>query len=115
MKEQFFIDQPIATEEKHNHLTKYSLPDGTTLWWSGSQPLPAIGQKITITMNGIGPAIVKDYFSSESYLGVMTLALEPPKWLREQRQRDLEGPRAKGKPQWWLDGIGCEFGTEVKY
>lgn len=120
MTETFFIAQPIATgkkSKKTKDMPAFRLyrSGALTLKWSNEKEPPAIGQEITITMNGIGPAIVKGYFASEDFLGVMTLATNPPKWLREQRERDRKDVRNKLRPGWWLEGIGCEFGAEIEY
>lgn len=115
MTEQFFIAKPTPTDKPVQDggatFAGYRTADGRTLKWSGKLPLPEVGQRIYITMNGIGWAVVKGYFESEGYIGVMTLATRPPKWLRDQRQRDIKSGRPM--PGWMLEGIGCEFGTEI--
>lgn len=111
----FFIPAPAATSERGRgdtrHCTVYLNSKGQRLLWSASFPLPRIGDRIVITMNGIGPAIVKGYFSEHGYLGVMTRALKPPAWLRKQRKDEA---KRTDMPQWWRDGIGCEFGSEIE-
>jgi hypothetical protein len=52
-------------------------------------------------------------FVDYGYVGVMTRAEDPPQWLREQRLRDQANPRHADKPDWWKQGIGCEFGAEI--
>lgn len=110
--QKFFIDRPKSTRKKigDGH-AEYVTAEGIRLAWSGSMPLPEVGDKITITMNSIGPARVMGYFMEGGYLGVMTKALRPPKWLREQRKEEAS---RTDMPQWWRDGIGCEFGTEIE-
>ncbi len=49
--------------------TRAGLPAG--LQWSGRGEVPAIGTRVHIYMNGIGPAEVKAYFHAEGYLGVL--------------------------------------------
>ena len=110
-EEVFFIAQPIPTDDPTVYL------DGESrrpLKWSGTFPIPAVGTKIFVTMNGIGWAYVKGYFYSETqpatYVGVMTLATKPPTWLRRQQR---ENAKRNDMPQWLRAGIGCEFGTEI--
>ncbi len=109
--EKFFIAKPVPTGDVHLYT------DGRTmeaLKWSADFPVPNVGDKILITMNGIGWAHVVGYFSSETdggtYLGVMTRATRPPAWLRRQQR---EYAKDATKPHWYRDGIGCEFGTEI--
>jgi hypothetical protein len=91
----------------------YYNDDGDLLKWSASFPLPQAGDHITITMNGIGPAVVVGFFEENGYVGVMTKATNPPKWLVDQRKRDKERQDWESKPKWYRDGIGCVFGVEV--
>jgi hypothetical protein len=112
----FYIERPTFTGESPSKqsLAVYTTAAGEDLLWSGCRcPLPDIGATILITMNSIGPAQVVGYFKEGGYLGVMTHAVNPPQWLIDQRARDRENPRHATKPQWWKDGIGCEFGTEI--
>lgn len=116
MKAKFFIERPTFTGEAQGKqgMTVYTTAEGESLLWSGKGfPLPNIGAQVRITMNNIGPAEVVGYFQEEGYLGVMTRAANPPQWLKDQRERDRKNPRHADKPQWWKDGIGCEFGTEI--
>lgn len=113
MQEQFFIPQPTPTDRtvcsaEHGHAF-YLDSSGTRLAWSGTFPLPAIGDRLYILMNGIGWGIVKGYFASAGFVGLMMFAEAPPQWLVDQRKRNA-GPR---QPQWSTDGIGCQFGAEL--
>lgn len=49
--------------------TRAGLPAG--LQWSGKGEVPAIGARVHIYMNSIGPAEVKAYFHGEGWLGVL--------------------------------------------
>ena len=122
MKQAFMIDRPKASGEtveqemctgKVQTFALYYTHDGEPLKWSASFPLPNLGDQIRITMNGIGPAVVVGFFYQEGFLGVMTQALTPPRWLVEQRKRDRLRSDFFTKPQWYQNGIGCEFGAEI--
>lgn len=121
MQETFFIPKPVPTgvtvtrkslDQGREDLVfpSYQTADGRLLMWSGDFDLPEIGQRIYITMNGIGWAIVVGYFECEGYLGVMTKPTKPPKWLRKRNREDALD---MSKPEWYRRGIGCEYGTEI--
>jgi len=97
----FFIPRPAETDGEVNrsvHETysttyrNYRTADGELLKWSASFPLPTMGQRIRVTMNGIGDAEVVGFFKEEGYVGVMTKALDPPTWLKEQLSRNASSP-----------------------
>lgn len=92
----------------------YMDENGNPLKWSANFPLPEIGSRVYIILNRIGWAVVKGYFAEAGYLGVMTLATNPPKWLRDQRKRNQKDPRFVNSPDWVKEGIGCEFGAEIQ-
>lgn len=71
--------------------------------WSGDEEPPAVGTKILISMNGIGPAIVRGYFVECGWLGVLTEVLSPPDWWVKQNVKP-------GKPQ----PLSHAFGVEIK-
>ncbi len=64
-------------------------------------------------MNNIGPADVVGYLKEDGYVGVMTKAINPPKWLVEQRERDKSRVGYDAYPEWLKNGVGCEFGAEI--
>jgi hypothetical protein len=107
---EYFIPKPkpTGTTSKHGHAV-YLTESGQRLFWSADFPLPEIGERVVITMNTIGPAIVRGYFSEHGYLGLMTYATRPPKWLRDQNKRNAN----PNDPEWVKQGIGCEFGAEL--
>ena len=122
MKVTYEIKRPKASGEtaqieltpgKPQTFALYYNDDEEPLKWSAPFPLPQMGDQIKITMNGIGPATVVGFFEEGGYVGVMTKATNPPKWLVEQRQRDRNRPDFANQPQWYKDGIGCEFGAEI--
>jgi hypothetical protein len=112
--ERFFIPPPIPTSETKKDANDQLLPvyldeKGRPLLWSGGFPLPAIDSRVFVKMNNIGWALVKGYYASAGYVGVMTLPLSPPAWLFEQCLEDHDPDR----PEWAKKGIGCEFGSEL--
>jgi hypothetical protein len=124
MVERFFIDTPVATGQTKKTTfgtvcMVYTDADGTEMLWSAKFPIPTIGATIQITMNKIGPAVVKGYFVCETkdanYIGVMTKPIDPPDWLQRQRLNNIRAHKDDRQyPTWILDGIGCEFGSEVQ-
>jgi hypothetical protein len=121
LNEKFFIPRPELTTELLSKgdgkmFPAYRAEDGELLKWSAPFPLPEIGTRIYVTLNGIGWAEVKGYMSSAGWLGVMTLPENPPAWLREQIKRqnkEFSSSPKRFRPPWMQDGIGCEFGAEI--
>jgi hypothetical protein len=121
MQERFFIPQPtpvrpvcVETGPQSNNDTSFGMyteANGSPLKWSGRYPLPDVGARINVHMNGIGAAIVHGYFESEGFLGVMAKATRPPAWLRKQLAKDKNNPDAL---PWRREGISCFFGTEIE-
>lgn len=105
--EYFFVPRPTFSNISDEGMYIYRNSDNTPVKWSAKFALPEIGERIFITMNGIGWAVVRGYFESCGYIGVMTKPTRPPAWLVRQNKQYKEGP------QWLRDGIGCEFGSEV--
>lgn len=69
--------------------------------WSGSAPPPAVGERVNVTMNGIGPGVVRGYFVEYGWLGLLVQHESPPAWLIKQ---------CGGKSKVGLGHIfGCEF------
>ena len=91
----------------------YRTEAGEDLKWSAAFPLPQIGDHVRITMNNIGEAEVVGYFKEAGWLGVMTKALNPPKWLADQREKERKSANFDSLPAWRKQGIGCEFGAEI--
>lgn len=84
--ERFFIPFPNATSEKRkdangNLLDVYLDERPEPLLWSGDFPLPSINSRVFVKRNNIGPALVKGYYQSGRYVGVMTLPMRSPWWL----------------------------------
>ena len=62
-------------------------PEGLPVW-SNETPPPAIGEKINIRVNGIGPARVDGYYTQEGYLGLVTTVDAWPPRLAAQNGED---------------------------
>lgn len=62
---------------------------GNVLWSrkDGAAP-PAIGERIRVTINSIGPAIVTGYFTEDKWLGIRCTLLDPPAWHVKQNKGD---------------------------
>lgn len=70
--------------------------------WSGSDPVPAIGEEVHVRINRIGRSKVMGYGVEDGYLGVMVVPLDPPEWWVKQN----------GKPS--PDKPSLAFGAEVR-
>lgn len=70
--------------------------------WSGTFPVPAIGDRTTISMNQIGPGVVVGYLVEYGWLGLMVKPDNPPEWFVRQT--------GQGK----YPGIAMVFGLELK-
>jgi len=64
---------------------------------------PAIGERLTVRMNGLGPAKVVGYFTEGGYLGLRVKLETPPVWWIKQNADKL----AKGETDSYV------FGSEV--
>lgn len=108
----------MATTEKNAPLYKceygiVELPEGVVLRsdenasnddilkWSGSYPIPQIGQRVQIKINKLGAGTVESYFVEGGYLGVTVRLDDPPEWKIRQH---------KGTKH---EGIGMVFGIEI--
>ena len=121
-RERFFLAQPIPTE-----LTDTTTFPGQSLAiyldsesrhpmkWSAKFPLPTVGTRVWVTMNGLGWGKVVGYWAGgddgKDWLGIMTRLEKPPTWLRKQRKNQAKTWNER-TPQWIKDGIGCETGQE---
>lgn len=87
---------------------------GKALWSrkDGTAP-PAIGDRIRITMNSCGPAVVTGYFVQDGWLGVRCTLLDPPAW----HQRQNNGVTTNGHvfgPEFELAGASAERAEQVE-
>jgi hypothetical protein len=122
VKAEFLIPRPADTDgnvtrEKHDQQNMtfmiYRSERGEELRWSAGFSLPKIGDRIRITINSIGEAEVTGFFKEGGFVGVMTKALDPPKWLKEQREKMRNASNFDSLPEWLKEGIGCQFGAEI--
>lgn len=62
-----------------------SVPEGK---WSGQYPIPAIGERVMVTINGLGEGIVCAYFCEKGaetlYVGVEVSLEKQPDWHKKQ-------------------------------
>jgi len=63
---------------------EYDLTTPTNHKWSGKLSIPAIGDKVRITFNGLGTGSVKSYFHEAGFLGIAVLLDEQPDWHEKQ-------------------------------
>ena len=140
MRERFFILTPTPTEKtictaereanglpKDSAFGRYLDASGEPMKWSGTFPLPAIGDRVYLRINSIGWGYVKGYAEVEGFLGLMVEPLDPPAWYikqgnaqREEHAQALRMTEEKRKierlrlyPKWILDGFACVFGAEI--
>lgn len=68
----------------------------TRVKWSGKQhagkPLPKLGDRVTVTMNGLGAGTVVAYFVEHGFLGVQVRLDQRPDW--HIRQNGSHHPHA---------------------
>jgi hypothetical protein len=67
--------------------------------WGGKFPPPAVGQKVKVGVNCIGPAVVLEYFEEEGWLGCVVQPEAPPPWYLKQNGGNVPC---------------CVFGPEMK-
>lgn len=86
--------------QEHDAVPDYetAIWDGTTFTnapgvtkWSGTEPPPAIGSEIVVTINNCGPAVVTGYFTHGGFLGLRCRLLNPPAWHVKQNKGNPNG------------------------
>jgi hypothetical protein len=117
VKAEFLIERPTASGEtvtsNAQKFAVYRTDDEEPLKWSGSTPLPQIGDETRVTMNNIGPATVVGFFKEEGFVGVMVRLQDPPAWLVRQLKTEKTKEAFKSRPGWYKDGVRCYFGAEI--
>lgn len=78
-----------------------------TCKWSGKESVPSIGQRVKVTMNGLGTGIVEAYFIEDVWLGVYVKLDNPPAWWTKQQGTHGGGFGRRA-------GCCMVFGTEIK-
>jgi hypothetical protein len=80
----------------HVNMTKENREDESVVKWGYDFcPLPKIGQRVKIKMNGLGDGTVVAYFVEYGFIGVEVKADQLPEWMIKQRinhGRSLEDP-----------------------
>lgn len=96
---EYWIDQPVFTQQAVKKPVLNS-PGNTMTWYRATSAnvegmlecavaeLPQIGDTINITMNGIGPAIVKGYMAEFGMIGIIAEPLGPPEWWKKQNAKN---------------------------
>lgn len=64
--------------------TEDNKSDASVLKWSGKQPIPAIGDKVTINFNELGTGVVQAYFYEHGYFGLDVKLDKAPDWHNKQ-------------------------------
>ena len=77
---------------------------GDVALWSSLGPLPRIGTRVRVTMNGLGPGIVRGYFTESGWLGLHVELTAPPAWWVKQ----VTEAKRTGKRR-WAHIFGVEF------
>ena len=69
--------------------------------WSNAAPPPAIGERVYVTMNSLGTAVVESYQVLHGWLGLNVRFTNPPDWFVNQNKRNHR------------DNTGLVFGAEI--
>lgn len=116
MSERFFILTPTPTG-RTVEVPGCGVPaifldaSGNEMKWGGKNALPAINDRVYVSMNSLGYAKVVGYLESHGWLGIMVAFENPPDWHKKQTRANAKNT---AKPQWVRDGIGCVFGVEFR-
>ena len=102
-KEIMFVDQQNLTVLPRNVVarTDDNATDPTVVKWSGSYPIPQIGQRVTCKINHLGPGVVQSYFIAGGYLGVRVKLEQEPEWKQIQHKGTANA------------GIALVYGLEI--
>ncbi len=87
------------------NLSTYELNENSK--WSGEHAVPAIGETVNVTMNGLGRGIVRGYFVANVWLGIYVELSNPPEWWVKQMCRTDFSPARK-------PGCAMVFGAEIE-
>ena len=56
------------------------------LRWVCKNPIPAVGSKVNVKINGIGESTVLRYFVEYGFIGLLVQPIDPPAWYRKQNE-----------------------------
>lgn len=82
-------------------MTEENRKNKSVLKWSGSYPIPQVGQRVKINFNGLGSGVVESYFIEHSFVGITVKLEDDPEWHQKQ---------CKGT---WYEGKALVFGQEI--
>lgn len=60
--------------------------------WSSNTHPPAVGDSVTVSMNGLGRGTVTGYFTQGGFLGLMVQLDAPPEWYVRQNGGNPPAP-----------------------
>lgn len=86
---------------------RQSRPDLEARWSGVCQP-PEIGQRVLVTLNGLGHGKVVGYFTAHGWLGVKVQLEDPPDWWLKQTFRRALAHGTAGVP-------ARVFGAEITF
>lgn len=81
--------------------TEENSGDESVVKWSGSYPIPQIGQPVKVNFNSLGTGVVESYFVEHGYLGVTVRLDKEPEWKIKQHKGTKHA------------GIAMVFGLEI--
>ena len=58
------------------------------LRWVCKNPIPAVGSKVNVKINGIGESTVLRYFVEHGFIGLLVQPTNPPTWYIKQNGAD---------------------------
>lgn len=82
--------------------TEENAKDKSLLKWSGTFPIPQIGDSVSINFSELGTGKVESYFVEHGYVGITVRLDNAPEWHKKQ---------SKGTE---FDGIAMVFGREIQ-
>lgn len=75
-------------ESKNREGCRYGLATPPEGKWSGTMPIPSVGQRVKVNMNDFGEGVVVAYFVEHGYVGVEVDLDKQPEWHLKQNGPD---------------------------
>jgi hypothetical protein len=88
--------------------------EGDGVMWSGAVEPPAVGDRVLVTVNGLGPGAVTGYFIEHGWLGVYVRLDSPPDWWVKQNERLDREEKWRVRHGDMKRGACMVFGAEIK-